>query len=141
MRFLDTNIFLRYLVRDDADKATACYQLLHRVDLGQEQVTTCEAVIAETVYVLSSRSTYNLSRSSIRERLRPILTLAGLRLPEKRTYLLALDLYVAHPKLDFEDALIVAHMHDGDIQEVISYDGDFDRVPGIRRIEPPSLNE
>ena len=66
----------------------------------------------------------------------PILTLRALRLPQKRVYLRALDLYASSPFLDFEDALAVAHMEQRGIREVLSYDRDFDRVEGITRVEP-----
>lgn len=138
MRFLDTNVILRYLIHDDAAKADACRQLFQRVNRGQDEVTTCEAVIAEAAYVLSSRGTYNhLPRERVRDLLRPILAMPGLKLPKKQVYLLALDLFVSYPRLDYEDALIIAHMQDAGIEEVISYDEDFDRVPEVLRQEPP----
>lgn len=136
MKFLDANILLRYFTRDDVAKADACYALLQRVQSGQEEITTCEAVIAEIIYVLSSRTIYDLEREEIQKRLLPVLSLPGLRLSQKRTYLRALDLYTAHPRLDFEDALIVAHMERQHIATVLSYDRDFDRIATITRQEP-----
>ena len=137
MRFLDTNVILRYLTRDDETKARACYQLFQRVRQGEEELCTCEAIITEIVYVLSSpRAPYRLSHEEIRSRLVPILTLRGLNLPQKRVYLHALDLYAAAPFLDFEDALAAAHMEQRGVTEIISYDKDFDRVPGLWRVEP-----
>jgi predicted nucleic acid-binding protein len=38
--------------------------------------------------------------------------------------------------LDFVDALVVAHMRHGHISTVVSFDRDFDRVPGIQRRDP-----
>ncbi len=141
MRFVDTNVFLRYLTGDDQVKAHACYQLFQRVNHGDEELFTCESIISEVVYVLSStRAPYRLSHDEIRDRLVPILTLRGLRLPQKRVYLEALDLYASSPYLDFEDALAVAHMQQQGIGEIVSYDRDFDRVTGIRRTEPPTLD-
>ena len=92
MKFLDTNVILRYLTRDDPAKAQACFELLQRVKTGEEVLTTCEAVIAEVVYVLSSTKQYRLSRDDVRARLVPILSLKGLHLPFQRVYLQALDL-------------------------------------------------
>lgn len=137
MRFLDTNVILRYLTRADEAKAGACYQLFQRVQRGEEELLTCEAIVTEVVYVLSSqRAPYRLSHEEIRARLVPILTLRGLRLPQKRVYLSALDLYASSPSLDFEDALAVAHMERQDVTEIVSYDRDFDQVAGIWRVEP-----
>ncbi len=137
MKFLDTNVILRYLTRDDESKAEACYQLFQRVKLGEEELFTCEAVVTEVAYVLSSpRAPYRLSHEEVRDRLLPILTLRSLRLPQKRVYLRALDLYASAPFLDFEDALAVAHMEHRGLTEIVSYDRDFDRVTGLQRIEP-----
>jgi len=135
MPFVDTNIFLRYLTKDDPDKAQACFELFKRAEANQVALTATETVIAEVVYVLSSKRTYNLPRDQIRARLYPLLTLQGLRLPQRQTVLRALDLYVAY-EIDFEDALIVAHMERQAIRELYSYDRDFDEVPGVNRQEP-----
>ena len=137
MRFLDANVILRYLTRDDEAKAKNCYELFRRVQRGEEELTTCEAIVAEVVYVLSSpRLPYRLNHGEIRARLLPILTLRGLRLPQRRLCLRALDVYATSPSLDFEDALAVAHMERHEITEIVSYDRDFDRVAGLRRTEP-----
>ena len=137
MRFLDTNVILRYLTRDDEAKADACYSLFQEVKQGVEELFTCESIIAEVVYVLSSsRAPYQLSHSEVRDRLLPILSLRGLKIPQKRTYLRALDLYATSPFLDYEDAVAAAHMEQRGILEIVSYDKDFDRIAGIRRTEP-----
>ncbi|HVC31947.1 MAG TPA: PIN domain-containing protein [Chloroflexota bacterium] len=136
MRSLDTNIFLRYLTRDDDVKANACYGLFQRVGRGEEEATTNELIVAELTYVLSSRSHYNLSHDDIRARLTPILNLRGLKLPGKRRCLRALDLYAAYPALDFEDAFSIASLEDDGLAEIYSYDRDFDQVPTVRRVEP-----
>ena len=138
MKFVDANIFLRYLLGDDPTKLAACLAFFQRVQAGEEEATTCEAVIAEVVYVLSSRALFHLSPTDIRARLSPVLQLPGLRLATKRVYLRALDLRVIHPRLDFEDAVCIAHMERLGINDLLSYDRDFDRIPTITRQEPPA---
>ncbi len=136
MRFIDTNIFIRFVAEDDPAKTEACGRLFARVREGREEVVCTETIIAEIAYVLSGRSLYRLAHAEIAARLRPILGLPGLKLPGKRRCLRALDIYASNPSLDFEDALTVAHMEEHHIDEIVSYDRDFDRIPGIRRIEP-----
>lgn len=137
MEFLDTNVILRYLTRDDEAKAEACYELFDQVRQGNVQLFTCEAVITEVVYILSSpRLSYQLSRAEIRTRLLPILSLQGLMIPNMPIYIRALDIYVDHPQLDIEDAIAVAYMERIGVAQIVSYDRDFDRVEGIERIEP-----
>ena len=137
MRFLDANVIIRYLTKDDEAKAEACYALFQRVNAGEEDVFTCEAIITEVVYVLSSsRSPYRLSHEEVRARLLPMLAIRGLKLPQKGTYMRALELYASFPFLDFEDAVAAAYMERLGIREILSYDRDFDRLDGIARVEP-----
>lgn len=136
MRFVDSNVFLRFLTRDDEPKAQACRDLFQRLERGDEEAATNELIVAELTYVLSSRSHYNLTHDEIRARLTPLLSLRGLRLPRKRLCLRALDVYCAYPALDFEDAFSVASMEDDGFVEIYSYDRDFDAVLNVRRHEP-----
>jgi predicted nucleic acid-binding protein len=136
VRFLDANIFVRYLTRDDPVKARSCHALLEQVGRGDETATSAEAIIAEVVYVLVSPRLYGLGRQDIRDRLRPVLALRGLRFPSKSACLRALDLFAAHPYLDFEDSLAIAHIEQRGLEAIVSYDRDFDRIPGIVREEP-----
>jgi uncharacterized protein len=135
MMFLDANIILRYLTRDDPAKAERCHVLLQKVDQGEVELTTSEAIIAEVVYVLASRRLYNLSPERIRDLLLPIINLRGLKLASRQLYSEALDIYATH-RIDFADALAVAHMHAQHITDLLSYDRHFDRIEGLKRSEP-----
>ena len=135
MHFVDTNIFIRHLTRDDPIKAQACYQLFKQAATNAITLTTTEAVIAEVVFVLSSKRLYNLSRQRIRELLYPLLSLQGFHLPQRSMLLRALDLYELH-NLDFEDTLVIAHMEQQNLKDLYSYDQGFDKIPGITRHEP-----
>ena len=135
MEFLDTNIILRYLLRDDPTKAERCFALFQQLKRKEISLITSEAVIAEVVYVLVSRNLYNQPRSNIRAFLLPIINLPSLKIPYRRALIRALDLF-AHSNLDFEDALTVAHMERMKITTVVSYDQDFDHIQGIQRREP-----
>ncbi len=143
MEFMDTNVILRYLTRDDQAEAQRCYELFQRVKRKEIELVTSESVLAEVVYVLSSRSLYNQPRENIRALLLPIVSLAALKIPNRRTFLRALE-YYASTRLDFEDALSIAHMERLKIDTLVSYDEDFGRVSdlapslpkGFRRREP-----
>lgn len=136
MRTLDANIFLRYLTGDDSVKATACFDVFQSLLRGEEEAITFEVIVAEVVFVLSSPRLYRLDHDEIVARLAPLVRAPGLRLDHKETVLRALDLYAAHAALDFEDVMLVAHMERLEIDELVSYDRGFDRLPGVRRTEP-----
>jgi predicted nucleic acid-binding protein len=145
MRFADTNIFLRYLVRPvteiDQARAEACRELFARVGTGAEEITTSEAVLAEIVYVLASRRQYGLVPADVVARLKPILALPGLKIARKRLYLRALDIYASRTDLDFEDAISASIVEQMQPSELYSYDTDFDRIPGVTRVEPLTLHD
>lgn len=135
VRFLDTNILLRYLTKDDERKADASFNLLLRVERAEEIVVTTDLVIAEVVFTLQSPRSYNLPRETIRERLEPVISLRGLRLPNKSVYARVFDIY-CESRVSFVDACNAAYKENRGISEVYSYDTDFDRIPAVSRVEP-----
>ena len=142
MRFLDTNIILRYLAKPitsaDKTKHQSTTELFKSIKQGNEEVITDSSVVSEVVYVLCSTRQYNLSHEKAAARLRPIIHLRHLKLFHKRTYLRALDFFSMHNFLDFEDAVIIAQMERQGVKEIYSYDTDFDHMRDIKRIEPRS---
>ena len=134
-RFIDTNILLQHLVREDEEKAVGCRELLLRLERGEEVAVATDIVIFEAVYILQSPRHYGLSRSRIRQLVEPIIALRGLRLPRKSLYARAFDLY-CNSGVSFADAYNAAYMESRGITEVYSYDTDFNRSAGITRVEP-----
>ena len=90
-------------------------------------------MIIEAVYVLNRL--YNQPKPAIRDALLPLLELPGIVLPGKRRYRRVFELYVRH-SLSLADAFHAVMMTQLKTKEVISFDDDFDRVPGIKRTEP-----
>lgn len=132
--FVDANIFLRLITGDDPAKAARCFELFRHASRGQVSLYTSESIVAEVVYVLS-RSTYRVPRAQVAAALTPVLANSGLRMDHKATVLRALDLWQGSD-LDFEDCLSVGHVRRAGLDGLYSYDRDFDRIPGVRRLEP-----
>ena len=135
MRFIDTNLLLRYFTRDDEEKAQKVLALLKRVEKAEEKVTISSLVIFETVFTLESF--YKVPKKEIKELILPILNLRGLKLPDKETYHQALDIY-ANKNISLTDAFNTAFCLRKGIKEIYSYDEDFDKIEGIKRITPVS---
>jgi predicted nucleic acid-binding protein len=136
MRLLDTNLLIRYLTNDIPVRANAVASLLAAVKAGAEQLYTTEVVVAEATFILSSKKTYNVSHAEIARLLSPILRLRGVTIPRKRVVIRALEIYGQNRKLDYSDALLVATAEQTGITTILSYDRDFDILPGIIRQEP-----
>ena len=133
MRFIDTNLFLRYFTRDDEKKADDVLKLLKRVARNEEKVTTSPLVIFELVFTLESY--YKVPREEIKKLLQPLLNLRGLRLDFRDVFESALELY-SQEKLSFADAFNACLMQKREIKEIYSFDEDFDQVEGIDRAVP-----
>lgn len=133
MRFLDTNVLLRYFMGDNAEMAKAAWRLLKEIERGDEKVVTTETVVFETVYTL--QRTYGVSREEIQWLLSQIISLPGIRLTEKQLCLQALEMFV-HYRISFADAYTTASMIAQGIDEIYSWDTDFDKIEGITRVSP-----
>jgi predicted nucleic acid-binding protein len=71
--FVDTNVFVRLLTGDDAAKAERCADLFEQVEQGTTALFTSEAIIAEVVYVLTSKDLYAHTRVQTAQALRPLI--------------------------------------------------------------------
>jgi predicted nucleic-acid-binding protein len=134
MRFLDTNLLLRYFTRDDEEKAQKVLSLLKRVEKNEEKVITSFLVIFETIFTLESY--YKISREEVKDLMSPILDLRGLKLEDKEVYQEALDIYTQKKKVSFADAFNTAFSIKNGVKEIYSYDTDFDKLDQIERITP-----
>ena len=133
MRFLDTNVLLRYFTGSDPEMAEAARRLLAAIERGEEKVVTSALVVFETVFTL--HRTYGVSREEIRAMVGDIISLPGIQFAEKRLCLEALELFVQY-RVSFADAYTVAHMNAREITEIYSWDMDFDKIEGLIRVAP-----
>lgn len=131
--FLDTNILLRHLLQDVADQSARSTAYLQRIERGELRVHTADTVIFETVFTL--QRTYKVAKADIAAILLPLIELPGIIVPHKRRFRTAFDLYVTL-NLPFADAYHAALMKSLKLTEIVTFDREFNRVPGISRQEP-----
>src|SRR5512135_672523 len=137
-RFLDTNILMRYFTRDDEHKAAAALALLRRIQAGTEQVTTSPLVLFEVVFLLER--TYQLPEDRVADAVLSVLTLPGVKLANKTLWRTAFQVHLTYP-IDFADAYNTAVMQRTGVSEIYTWDEDFDRIPGLTRVEPGGEEE
>ena len=133
--FLDTNIFLRFLTRDDPHQAATCRRLFERAEAGQLRLTTSHLALAEIVWTLESH--YRLSRDEIVGTLRDLLAMKSFKIERKGMLRDAVALY-ASTNVDFVDAYHAAHLRNRKIPTICSFDRDFESL-SIKRIEPDAV--
>ncbi|MCK5809861.1 MAG: type II toxin-antitoxin system VapC family toxin [Cocleimonas sp.] len=95
---VDTNILVRYAVKDDPKQTLLATDFLRN--------NTCffsKTVLLELVWVLSSKNGYNLSREVVIERIKHIVGLDNITTENDQHFSDALKWYLAG--MDFADAL------------------------------------
>jgi len=131
--FLDTNILLRHLLQDHPEQSPMATAYLARIESGELRVQIAETVVFETVFTLQRQ--YGHSKVAIRESLVPLIELPGIVLSGKQRFRQVFDLY-ADLNISFVDAYHVVFMRKLKLSKIVSFDKQFDRVPGIERVEP-----
>ncbi len=131
---MDTNVILRHILDDHADHSPRAHAFVARIERGEEAVHTADTVVFEAVFTLEKL--YRIPRPAIREALLLVLALPGIILPGKSQFRRVFDLYVAHPGISFADCYHAVLATRLGLTEVLTFDRDFDRLPGITRREP-----
>lgn len=110
-----------------------CRELFGRVQRGEETVFLPEAALSDVVWTLRSYYRWPVAQTS--GFVGDLLAMDGIHMTRKEVIWEALSLFAAGG-LDFSDALIVAEMRAATLEELYSYDHDFDRVEAVTRLEP-----
>lgn len=117
--FVDANVFLRFLLKDDGKKAHAARRLIERAIRGEVLLKTNELVIAEIVWTLESY--YEIPKSEIREKVHLILQCDGLEVINGDLLSRALVTY-ADLNVDFIDAYNASWCQARSLGRVVTYD-------------------
>lgn len=131
--FVDTNIFLRHLLADEPRQSPRATAFFTRLERGELTARTSDIVIFETVFTL--QRSYGLPKPAIRDAVLALLELPGLLLPGKRRFRRVFDLFVDR-NLPFVDAYHIVLMQQLGLDEIVSFDMDFEHIEGLRRIAP-----
>ena len=132
-KFVDTNVFLRYLTKDNPSKYERCREIFKRALEGEITLSTSEMVIAELIWTLLSY--YKVPKAEVIEKVSVILGTKNLLIPDKNVLADALVLY-ARKNIDFIDAYNAVFMKYQGLREIYSYDEDFETIEDIERKEP-----
>lgn len=131
--FIDANVILRHLLGDHDEHSPRASVFLATVERGDERVYVSALVVSEIVFTLTRH--YKRSKREVRDALVSILLLPGVSVDDEEHLLRAFDLYVDE-NLPFVDAYLASKMLAEGADGIVSFDKDFERVPGVRRIEP-----
>ncbi len=127
--FVDTNVFLRFFVRDVEAQYEKARALFEKAEAGKIKLETSELVIAEIVWVLESF--YGFARKEIVEVLSTLLASRNLKIANHAKIAHAAGLYTAG-NMDFIDAYNIAYMRSKEYTRVATFDSKhYKKVEGI----------
>jgi predicted nucleic-acid-binding protein len=122
---LDTNVLLRYLLKDDAAQAARAERELEQ----DERFLIDGIVLCELVWVLEAG--YGFSRTNIAGALDKILATAQFEIESKDLVLVALDDF-RRSAVDFSDCLIGRRNRSTGAPETVTFDRSLKGLEGFR---------
>ena len=109
--FPDTNVVIRYLLRDNAEQFAAAESFFEEVRIGKKRAVILESVIVECLYVLTKF--YGIPREEAAGPLAELLSYKGLVNDDTDALADALKLF-SDSKLDPVDCVLAARHRRGD---------------------------
>lgn len=133
---IDSNVFLRFLVRDEERTWKDCVNFFHAIERGRFKAYIPTLVAAEVQFVLFSF--YRFARPRIITAMRSIAVIPNLRVYDDVILSHAVSLY-EQKNAKFIDCCVAssARVQKGKAA-IVSYDRDFDRLR-VPRLEPGTL--
>ncbi|MEK7593004.1 MAG: PIN domain-containing protein [Patescibacteria group bacterium] len=119
MKFVDTNYFLRFFLKDVNEQHKEAHRLFQKAALGQEKLTTSVIVFFEIYWV--AESFYKLDKKTITSFLRSILKMEFIALENREVLTSALSLY-EDTSFDLEDAYNLAFATSAHAADFMTFD-------------------
>ncbi len=132
--FLDTNIFLRFFLRDNENQYQNVFRLLAKIEEGTFKPYTSSMVFLELNYVV--RNIYKLPIDEILDYIDAIKKMRGMTVIEKTNSDNAISLYKKY-KIKLGDCLIATQLPKEAV--LLSYDADFKKVKEIKSQTPDEI--
>jgi predicted nucleic acid-binding protein len=137
VRFLDANVVIDALVDQGTHSHERSLSLFRRLLAGEEEVKLTELVFGEILFFFRRRLSRYMSSEEVEKQLLPLALAPAVHLENRSRWGTVLSL-AKQSNLDVPDLyhIALAQESDHDGLEIYSYDTDFDRLPGVKRLEP-----
>jgi predicted nucleic-acid-binding protein len=119
MKALDTNVLVRFLVRDDEQQSEAVYRKFKQTEANKEVLFIPVLVVLETVWVLES--VYEVTRQEILDSIDPLLLMPILEF-EVQSAIRSFVASARENKTDLSDLLIAHSARFAGCECVITFD-------------------
>ena len=138
MRFLDSNIFIyayykpkKQLTQKEKQMKEQAKQIISNISQGKEEVTMTVVTLSEIVNILK----HGMPLDQLTKIIRGIFMLDNVKIHgvTREAYFAAAELG-EDLRLEANDALAVDAIKMNNIEEIYSFDEDFDQIEGISRL-------
>ena len=129
--FIDTNVFLRFLLKDDHNSYEEVVKLFELVEEGKIKPYTSNIVILEIIYVLVK--TLKISRTEVLRDIQDLFSMRGLIILEKTNTKEALKIF-KQTGVKFADCLIATQIKSG--TQLCTYDKEFFKIRSVKLCKP-----
>ena len=134
--FIDTNIWLRYMLCDHEKHFKIAEAILQLNEESKIKLATSTFVLSEIVY--TEQSFYKIDRSDVAEDIKTISSIKNILLVEKTNLPKTVDLFTSNKSTKWSDCIIVAQIPDN--YKLCSFDEDLKKIIGKDRfISPESV--
>jgi predicted nucleic acid-binding protein len=117
--FVDTNIFLRYLINDNISISDKIEEIFKKASSGKILLVTNSLVIIEIIFVLESY--YDKSKKELEAAILKIINTNGLEVKDSGLILDALNFYL-YKNIDLEDAYKAIFMKEYSLPDILTLD-------------------
>lgn len=130
MRYIDTNVFLQFLVAGRGEVSDNLINFFSKLQKGEEKVFCLDIIFFQVIFVL--KSFYKVDKEEIIDKMLVLLSFEGLCMKDKRVMERTLEIWKNHSG-DIVDCCIAANMEKSREKEIMSYDKKIEKL-GIKRI-------
>lgn len=132
--FIETSVFIRFLVKDDDKKLEECINLFSLVEEGKLIPYISGTVVAEILFVLIR--IYKIPKASVIEDIEKIFRFRNITIIEKADTPKALSIFKKY-SIKFGDCLIATQVPKKVV--LVTYDADFSKIPSLKSINPSEI--
>lgn len=129
MKLLDTNIIIRFLLKDHSIQSPASKSLLEN---PTQSLVVTDVGLAEIIWLLTSF--YKLPRNNVIEKIYNLLKIDNLII--NRPLILRALYFYRNFNLDFIDAYLGAYCEQNNLEGIYSFDKGLDKIKGVKRFKP-----
>lgn len=132
--FLDTNIFLRFFLRDNENQYQNVCRLFAKIEEGNFKPYTSSIVFLELNYVV--RNIYKLPIEDVLNYINAVKEMRGMTVVDKTDTDKAISLYRKY-KIKLGDCFIASQLPEEAV--LVSYDKDFKKIKEIQSQTPEEM--